>query len=211
MKIKKWQSLLWFVPLLFIISCGEPNFITSSIVDPSNIEWITPINSCCGHQYGLNETSQKHYLSPISGKNQSDSSIKIYAPCEGTISLFPEENCRDNNNYDKTDYKVSFACLSNLSKNVKVFHVILNPNIKNGAYVNSGMHIGYASLDCKNGENKTFDIALEGILTYESIFDYMTKEAFSSWKTRGLSESDLTLDKSKCAHFQQCQTDKVSF
>jgi len=73
------------------------------------------------------------------------------------------------------------------------------------------MHIGYASLDCKNGENKTFDIALEGILTYESIFDYMTKEAYSSWKTRGLSESDLTLDKSKCAHFQQCQTDKVSF
>ena len=211
MNSRNWFPFFLFSHLIFLTSCGESNFITSSIVDPSDIEWITPVNSCCGHQYGLKETSQKHYLSAVSGKNQSDSSVKIYAPCEGTISLFPEENCRDNSSYNKTDYKVSFACLSNLSKNVKIFHVLLNPNIKNGAYVKSGMHIGYASLDCKTGEDKTFDIALEGILTYESVFDHMTKEAFSSWKARGLSESQLTLNKSTCNNFQQCQTDKVSF
>ena len=211
MNFKKNLPFCFILFLVFFISCGEPNFITNSIVDPTDIEYITPINSCCGHQYGLDETSQKHYLSPVSGKNQSDSSVKIYAPCEGTISLFPEENCRDNNNYSKTDYKVSFACIRNLSKNVKIFHIILNSNIKNGAYVKSGTHIGYASLDCKNGENKTFDIALEGILTYESVFDHMTEEAFSSWKARGLNESQLTLGKSNCNNFQQCQTDKVSF
>jgi len=120
---------------------------------------VTPINPCCGHQYSINETSQKHYLHPISAKNQSDTAVKIYAPCEGTTSLLPEENCRDNSNYDKTDYKVSFACIKNLSKNVKIFQVILNPNITNGAYVNSGMHIGYASTNFKDGGSKSIDIA----------------------------------------------------
>ena len=58
--------------------------------------------------------------------------------------------------------------------------------------------------NCKNGGNKSIDIAWEGILTYESDFDFMTQDALSPWKTRGLNESLYTLNKSKCNNFQQC-------
>lgn len=200
-------------------------FITASPVDLTQIQKISPLRSCVGHDYsGLNingekedTRSMKHYVQPLAEFNGTRDKVNLYAPFDGTVARV-QENQDELAAKDPRFGGVGIAFYPDSSKlwTMEYGHVYPFANLKEGSKVKAGEPIGYAYVQ-NNGSS--FDLALwldkEGSRTFrddgtqrlDSILNHMTPEVLAEFSKYGVGKENLIVSK-EFRDIHQCQEDK---
>lgn len=200
-------------------------FITASPVDLSQIQKISALRSCMGHDYsGLNineekedTRSMKHYVQPLQKYNGTSDKVKIFAPFDGTVGRV-QENQDQLRAKDPRFGGIGIAFYPDSSKlwTMEFGHVYPFPSLKNGSKVKAGELIGYAYV-MENGSS--FDLALwldkEGARTFrddgtqilDSMLNHMPPPVLAEFSKYGVGKENLIVSKEfRDAH--PCKEDK---
>lgn len=208
-----------------VASSKDDIFITASPVDLTQIQKISPLRSCMGHDYsGLNISgekedtrSMKHYVQPLQEYNGTSNKVKIYAPFDGTVGRV-QENQDQLRAQDPRFGGVGIAFYPDSSKlwTMEYGHVYPFSSLKIGSKVKAGELIGYAYI-MENGS--CFDLALwldkEGARTFrddgtqilDSMLNHMTPEVLAEFGKYGVGKENLIVSK-EFRDTRPCQEDK---
>lgn len=219
-------SLQWVLWVLFVLyaACRAPaktgaqnqpptttasatlQFITADYIGLDRVEKISKFRSSAGHDFSDSSEScrsMKHYFWPKGGDpgaphSPSWTTIRIYSPVKGTVARIIDE---------WTGRQVWLQPDGHPEAAVRIFHVNLNPGVKEGAHVAAGQNLG------RHASDETMsDIAVElregdGRRRLVSYFDVMSDSVFENYRARGIEsrhamtipEADRDADPSTCA------------
>lgn len=162
---------------------GIPQFVSSNYIDLESIYRISKFRSGIGHDYSDDFEScrsMKHYFEP-EGRNTGNtdywSTITIYSPVAGTVSLVYEEWAGEQIRITSDEYP-AFTFI--------IFHINqFDSPLSAGDHVIAGQQLGYHI-----GGQTTSDIAVE-VNTPEgfkliSFFGVMTDDLFQLYQNRGV-------------------------
>jgi len=165
----------------------------NNFIDLDRIERISKFRGGYAHDFsqGTGEIcrSMKHYLwayggDPQSNHNPTWTTIKYYAPVDGTIT-----DVRYSQNSYGTEAQFSIRSSAYPTYYFRFFHVKLNDDLKQGSIVKAGQHIGYIGDEMAHGE-----IAVEIRSGFSSdlvsFFDVITDSVFEEYKKRGVQSMD---------------------
>lgn len=200
-------------------------FITASPVDLTQIQKISPLRSCVGHDYsGLNingekedTRSMKHYVQPLEEYNGKNDQVKLFAPFDGTVGRV-QESQEELRAKDPRFGGVGIAFYPNSSKlwTMEYGHVYPFANLKESSKVKAGEIIGYAYVQEKGS---SFDLALwldkEGSRTFrddgtqilDSVLNHMTGEVLAEFSKYEVNKENLIVSK-EFRDSHPCQEDK---
>lgn len=203
----------------------HPELVDSAVTDISLIEEISKFRSGAGHDFSYDPTfpfgssdsteppsSMKHYFAPYSFYNGDQHSVPVYAPFAGEITRVTDESGSAGINK-----RVEIQSDTHPEYTLIVFHIKLGtryPQIlddwpiefwpshqpDDSTYetraVAAGDLLGYADMR----DSHDFDIAVlftdtDGERYWISYFDLMPDSLFSSYSSRGIARSDLSISK----------------
>ena len=169
---------------------GIPKFVTSNYIDLESIYRISKFRSGIGHDYSDDFEScrsMKHYFEPDgrdTGNTDYWSTIKIYSPITGIVTLIYEEWAGEQIRITSDEYP-AFTFV--------IFHVNQSDSpLSVGDHITAGQQLGYHI-----GGQTTSDIAIE-VNTPEgfkliSFFDVMTDDLFRLYQDRGVGNRQQML------------------
>lgn len=183
--------------------CGgpPPQVVTDSLVDPRDVVRISRYNSCIGHDWGCPLvsgclSSLKHYLTAAPAHAGGADSLRVYAPCDGFISWFEEEQNRlPCHGGAARGHQLRVSCEEAGDLEVVVFHLAPGPGIERDARVLAGDPLGFADVRGCDDPTPSFDLAAlrQGVAVF--LFDHLTPEALAPWLDWGVRDvrKDLRL------------------
>lgn len=197
-------GIVWYSLGPAIDENNLPLVVEAHAIQPDDLEGISKFRSGAGHDFSANgETcrSMKHYFMPkgftsYTSKNTQgateyfppaptpDTAVKIFSPVTGTITKIQSEQ-----------YPIGkqIHIRSDKQKNItfRLFHVYPLENIREGADVTAGQHIGEISM------YQQTDIAVqvrsrsgEQFLSY---FDVMPNALFEDYQKHGLDKKSAVV------------------
>jgi hypothetical protein len=187
---------------------ANAKYITSVPVDLTQIISITKYRGCTGHdrsgysfeQILETDRSMKHALSPTATSLNTTDQIKLYAPFDGTVTSFTQN---DQKFAGRINGSISFSTPVDTNVILLFGHINSIREFIVGDSVQSGELIGYAALY----ENGGFDIDLTAksyfsqngkktdIEVLGSIFDHMTDDVLTEFAKYGLTPENTKITK----------------
>lgn len=197
-----------------------PKIIQADWIDLKRIGSISKFRSGSGHDFsGNGETcrSMKHYFNTpdtrekmlsydrgngIPPKPDGVSDISIYSPVDGKITAVESEQM-------PIGEQVYIRSKSHPDYTVRLFHIYLESDIKDGSEVSAGQKIGVIS------QYQNTDIAItvgEFSRNYVSYFDVMPDEIFSKYQAAGImNRGQLIITKEyRDAHPLECLSERFA-
>jgi hypothetical protein len=168
-----------------------PQFITHSLVDPSEPSHISYFRSGYAHSYTNDlETcrTMKHYLSDATG---SDGTREVqYAPTDGIVTELDGDDVQESDN----DYRVVIAPARHPAYSLELFHVDPTDTLSVGDELSAGEEIGRFSSDGMTVGEPAVNVQTPAGRTLVSFYEVMSDEAFAAYQDRGVrSREDLIL------------------
>jgi hypothetical protein len=163
-------------PTVDIDSEGITKFVTTNVINPSQIDDISLFRSSAGHDFSDDfETcrSMKHYFEPISKTNGVNT---ITAPANLKVVGMNTEEGGEFEDDGATNQFIALSLIENPAYTIEIFHVDIDPalNLKLGDTIEEGALIGHGRLVRVNsGEpagtspsaSSDFDISITANLT----------------------------------------------
>ena len=185
---------------------NPPRIAVNNFIDLEPFIGITKLRAAYGHDYSLGDEehdpeykscrSMKHYLDAYSyaqrtsgnfGSYNTSGNVKYYAPADGEL--------RDiiTNEFSPGEIEYQFTIMSGEYPNLlfTFMHVDLLEELRNGASVTAGQHIGYVIRPHGQGEIVTW-VSLDAGKNIKNIsfFDVMSDEVFSKYQSRGIVDRE---------------------
>jgi len=184
---------------------NPPRIAVNNFIDLDPFIGITKLRAAYGHDYSIGDEehdpefkscrSMKHYLDAYTytqrssgnfGTYNTSRNVKYYAPADGEL--------RDiiTNEFSPGEIEYQFTIISNEYPNLlfTFMHVDLLEELRNGASVKAGQHIGYVIRPHGQGEIVTWVSLGGGNIKNISFFDVMSDEVFSEYQSRGILERE---------------------
>lgn len=173
---------------------GVPQFMEADYIDLSRITQISKFRSAAGHDFSDSFEacrSMKHYFWPAGGNpgeehDPSWTTIEIYSPCDGTISLGSKE---------WAGYQVWIDSEEYPAFQIRIFHVTLDNLLKSGDEVIAGQLIGHHASDMTMSDIAVQVMTPSG-LKFVSYFEALTDDVFLRYQESGIdSRQDMIISK----------------
>ena len=168
-----------------------PRFVAVDFVDLNHITSISKFRSGAGHNYAdrfEDQRSMKHYYLPFDASGGTNSTIEVYSPVDGRVTMIWDEGTRS--------YQVRVVPSAYPYLTFVIFHVATTVGL--GDSVAAGDLLGHADVT-SGGEGQTtadFDIAVwTAASRLVSYFEIMSDDLFATYQARGIvSRADLIVD-----------------
>ncbi len=193
----------------FIDPVNPPKIATSNFIDLDSVIKITKLRSAYGHDYTFGDEehdpdfnscrSMKHYFDSYTyaqkttqafGDYDTKGNMRYYSPVAGELrDIMTNEFMLGQNEYQFT---IISDEISNM--NFSFMHVDLLEDLRKGASVEAGQHIGYVGRPYGQAEIVTWLILGDGKVKYISFFDVISDKIFSEYEDRGVvSRAQMTI------------------
>ena len=193
----------------FIDPVNPPKIATSNFIDLDSVIKITKLRSAYGHDYTFGDEehdpdfnscrSMKHYFDSYTyaqkttqafGDYDTKGNMRYYSPVAGELrDIMTNEFMLGQNEYQFT---IISDEISNM--NFSFMHVDLLEDLRKGASVEAGQHIGYVGRPYGQAEIVTWLMLGDGKVKYISFFDVISDKIFSEYEDRGVvSRSQMTI------------------
>ena len=181
---------------------NPPRIAVSNFVDLGPIIKISKLRSAYGHDYTIGDEehdpaekscrSMKHYLDAYTYDQKSDQNfggydtkgnLRYYAPVNGQLRDVLTNEFKSG----QTEYQFTIMSQEYSSINFTFMHVELLEDLRSGASVEAGQHIGFVARPHGQAEIVTWVSLGKGKLKNISFFDVTTDEVFAEYQARGIN------------------------
>ena len=181
---------------------NPPRIAVSNFVDLGPIIKISKLRSAYGHDYTIGDEehdpaakscrSMKHYLDAYTYDQKSDQNfgvydtkgnLRYYAPVNGQLRDILTNEFKSG----QTEYQFTIMSQEYSSINFTFMHVELLEDLRSGASVEAGQHIGFVARPYGQAEIVTWVNLGKGKLKNISFFDVTTDEVFAEYQARGIN------------------------
>ena len=205
---------------------NPPRIAVNNFIDLDPFIGITKLRAAYGHDFSIGDEeydpeykscrSMKHYLDAYTyaqrssgnfGSYNTSGNVKYYAPADGEL--------RDimTNEFSPGEIEYQFTIMSDEYPNLlfTFMHVDLLEELRNGASVKAGQHIGYVIRPHGQGEIVTWVSLGAGNIKNISFFDVMSDEVFSKYQSRGvLDREQMTITREyRDSNPKPCHSDNM--
>jgi hypothetical protein len=195
----------------FIDPANPPKIVTSNFIDLDSVIRITKLRSAYGHDYTIGDEehdpdfnscrSMKHYFdsytyaqktSQVFGDYDTKGNMRYFSPVTGELRDIMTNEFMPG----QTEYQFTIISDENSNLNFTFMHVDLLEDLRNGASVEAGQHIGYVGRPYGQAEIVTTVQLGDGKVKYISFFDVISDEIFSEYEDRGVgSRAQMTISR----------------
>ncbi|MEC9277962.1 MAG: hypothetical protein VYC23_01510, partial [Chloroflexota bacterium] len=184
---------------------NPPRVAVNNFIDLDPFIGITKLRAAYGHDYSVGDEehdpeykscrSMKHYFEAYTyaqrtsgnfGSYNTSANVKYYAPADGElIDIMTNE-------FSPGEIEYQFTIMSDEHPNLlfTFMHVDLLEELRNGASVKAGQHIGYVIRPHGQGEIVTWVSLGSGNIKNISFCDVMSDEVFSQYQSRGILDRE---------------------
>ena len=205
---------------------NPPRIAVNNFIDLDPFIGITKLRAAYGHDFSIGDEeydpeykscrSMKHYLDAYTyaerssgnfGSYNTSGNVKYYAPADGElIDIMTNE-------FSPGEIEYQFTIMSDEYPNLlfTFMHVDLLEELRNGASVKAGQHIGYVIRPHGQGEIVTWVSLGAGNIKNISFFDVMSDEVFSEYQSRGvLDREQMTITREyRDSNPKPCHSDNM--
>ena len=195
----------------FIDPVNPPKIATSNFIDLDSVIKITKLRSAYGHDYTFGDEehdpdfnscrSMKHYFDSYTysqkttqayGDYDTKGNMRYYSPVAGELRDIMTNEFM----LGQTEYQFTIISDEISNMNFSFMHVDLLEDLRKGASVEAGQHIGYVGRPYGQAEIVTWLMLGDGKVKYISFFDVMSDEIFSEYEDRGVgSRAQMTISR----------------
>ena len=167
-------------------------YLTSLHVELNKIQKISRYRSAAGHNFvdysGESCVNLKHYFHTyhegmITSATQLPTSLKYYAPADGTIVNITQTRVSE----DPTDYEVDIRLTANENVVIRIFHITPKNGLSVGDTVSSGEEIATAPTAHLDSGDFAVYVLTTGGYRHLSMFEIMSPVVMQEYIDKGIS------------------------